>query len=437
MNSETTYDVVIVGASIGGATAATLFARAGLRVALIERSQDINAYKKVCTHYIQPNGVPTIQRLGLAEAIEAAGGIRNGGMAWTRWGWLGAGARANNKTYGYSIRREVLDPLLRRHAAATPGVDFMPGLSLREVIFQGDRVVGIRAGGSDGQTVEIRARLVVGADGRYSRTAELAGLPGRVEPNNRFIYFAYFRNLTLATGQRNQVWYLEPEVAYALPNDSGYTLLAAMLPKSKLAAFKKDVQANFISFFENLPDGPNLKTAEQASEMIGMLDMPNVSRQTIAPGLALVGDAAMAPDPIWGNGIGWAFNSAEWLVDFTTEALRSGSEAALDSALKTYRRKHHDTFAGRFARDVDFALARHFNFLERLIYAAAVREPRLGRYTGPYSTRLADIRYFPPLKAIMRALWVNLTHRDQAPAAITTPTGQGVREVGATGPAGL
>jgi 2-polyprenyl-6-methoxyphenol hydroxylase-like FAD-dependent oxidoreductase len=212
-NSGIDYDVVIVGASIGGTTAATLFAREGLRVALIERSQDINAYKKVCTHYIQPNGVPTIQRLGLAEAIETAGGIRNGGRAWTRWGWLGAGARTNNKSYGYSIRRELLDPLLRRHAADTPGVDFMPGMSLREVIFRGDRVVGIRAKGSDGRTVEIRARLVVGADGRYSRTAELAGVPDRVEANNRFMYFAYFRNLTLATGQRNQVWYLEPEVA--------------------------------------------------------------------------------------------------------------------------------------------------------------------------------------------------------------------------------
>jgi 2-polyprenyl-6-methoxyphenol hydroxylase-like FAD-dependent oxidoreductase len=231
-NSNNSYDVIIVGGSIGGCTAAILYARQGLRVALLEHHKDPNAYKKVCTHYIQPEAVPTIQRLGLAEEIEAAGGIRNGGQAWTRWGWLGAGARKDNKSYGYSIRREVLDPLLRRHAAETPGVDFRPGTTLRELVYEDKRIVGVRAEGPDRQQLELRAQLVVGADGRNSRTAELAGIPARLYPNQRFMYFAYFKNLTLATGLRNQVWYLEPEVAYALPSDNGLTLLACALPKA-------------------------------------------------------------------------------------------------------------------------------------------------------------------------------------------------------------
>jgi menaquinone-9 beta-reductase len=88
--SIASYDIIIVGASAGGCTAAILFARQGFGVVLLEHRKDINAYKKVCTHYIQPNAVPTLQRLGLADDIEAAGGIRNGGQAWTRWGWLGS-----------------------------------------------------------------------------------------------------------------------------------------------------------------------------------------------------------------------------------------------------------------------------------------------------------------------------------------------------------
>lgn len=423
-NPITHYDIVIVGASIGGSTAAILFARQGLRVALIERSKDINAYKKVCTHYIQPNATPTIQRLGLAEDIEAAGGIRNGGRAWTRWGWLGAGGRVDSKSYGYSVRRQVLDPLLRRRAAETPGVDFMPGTSLHELIYQDGRIAGIRASGPDKEPVEIRAQLVVGADGRYSRTAELAGVPTREEPNDRFMYFAYFRNLTLVTGQRNQVWYLEPEVAYALPNDNGLTLLACMLPKSKLAEFKQDIQGNYTKFFDRLPNGPDLRAAEQVSEVIGMLNMPLISRAPAAPGLALVGDAAVAPDPVWGNGIGWALQAAEWLVNSTAEALGKGDPEAVDRALKQYRRQHQAAFAGRFARDVDFAQARPFNVFERLMYSAAAREPQMAKYTGPHTTRLAHIRYFPPLKAIIRALWINLTHRKQAPGSISGPQQQ-------------
>src|SRR3984893_2847679 len=76
MPNNPEYDVAIVGASIAGCTAAILFARNGARVALIERDPDPAAYKKICTHLIQPSATPTVERLGLADAIEAAGGVR-------------------------------------------------------------------------------------------------------------------------------------------------------------------------------------------------------------------------------------------------------------------------------------------------------------------------------------------------------------------------
>jgi flavin-dependent dehydrogenase len=414
------YDVVVVGASVGGSAAAILFAQEGLRVALIERNTDIDAYKKVCTHFIQGSALPIIKRMGVAEAIEAAGGVRNGGMAWTRWGWLGSD-EISDDGHGYNVRRQVLDPLLRRRAAETPGVDFLPGMSLRELIYSSGRVVGIRASGPGRKVVEIRAQLVVGADGRYSPTAKLAGLPTREDENGRFMYFAHFRNLPLFTGQAAQLWLLDPDAAYALPNDNGITVLAVALPKSKLAPFKSDLQGNFLNFFRELPDGPNLKTAEQVTEVMGMVNMFNISRTTTAPGLALVGDAALAGDPVWGEGIGRAFQAAEWLVDNTAGALRGGHAHEVDRALLQYRRRHHAAMAGRHARDVDFAQARPFNIFERLMYSAATRDSSLGQYTGPHTTRLANFRQFPPLKAIVRALWVNLTYREQTQQPASQP----------------
>lgn len=84
------YDVAIVGASISGCAAAILFGREGARVALAERAraQDPAAYRKICTHYIQPSATPTIERLGLAAAIEMAGGLRNEVELFTRCGWV-------------------------------------------------------------------------------------------------------------------------------------------------------------------------------------------------------------------------------------------------------------------------------------------------------------------------------------------------------------
>ncbi|MGH2689798.1 MAG: FAD-dependent oxidoreductase, partial [Actinomycetota bacterium] len=81
------YDVVIVGASIAGCTAATLYGRSGVRVALLERASDPAHFKSLCTHIIQPCAEPVIRRLGLDERIAAAGGIRPPGALWTRWGW--------------------------------------------------------------------------------------------------------------------------------------------------------------------------------------------------------------------------------------------------------------------------------------------------------------------------------------------------------------
>ena len=102
------FDVVIVGASVAGCTAARLYAQRGARVALVEKRPDVDAYKTVCTHYIQPSATPTIEKLGLAPLIEARGGVRNSIDLWTPYsgGSTRAGIRptATASRAGCSIR---------------------------------------------------------------------------------------------------------------------------------------------------------------------------------------------------------------------------------------------------------------------------------------------------------------------------------------------
>src|SRR3954452_18733868 len=68
MAARADYDVAIVGARLSGCTAAILLGRAGARVALIEKRPDPQAYKRVCSHFIQASAVPTIERIGLYSA---------------------------------------------------------------------------------------------------------------------------------------------------------------------------------------------------------------------------------------------------------------------------------------------------------------------------------------------------------------------------------
>src|SRR5256885_9653314 len=117
------FDVVVVGASIGGCSAARLFALAGARVALIERRPDPDAYKVVCTHQILASAVPTIERLGLAEPLEARGAVRSHVLTWSPYGgWM---RLPSDVPRGYGVTRRTLHPLLPGLARQTPRVELM------------------------------------------------------------------------------------------------------------------------------------------------------------------------------------------------------------------------------------------------------------------------------------------------------------------------
>ncbi|MEQ1504454.1 MAG: FAD-dependent oxidoreductase, partial [Myxococcota bacterium] len=141
------YDVAIVGSGLAGSSAAILFARHGLKVALLERSTDPQAYKALCSHYIRPSAFPTMRRLGIEAPIESAGGVRTLLRDHTPGGWIDD---APDGPFAYNIRREKLDPLLRQRAAETPGVDLRLGNRAVGVIeadgaTEGDRrIVGVR-----------------------------------------------------------------------------------------------------------------------------------------------------------------------------------------------------------------------------------------------------------------------------------------------------
>src|SRR5688572_1770825 len=152
-----TTDVVVVGASIAGCTAARLLAQQGAEVTLVEKRPDLDAYKVVCTHYIQPSALPAIRRLGLDGPLEEAGARHATIDLWTRYGWV---RWQNDDYHGYNIRRQTLDPLLRRMTVDTPGVDFLPGRTVTGVVEDGDRVRGVTVSGKDGETETIEARLV-------------------------------------------------------------------------------------------------------------------------------------------------------------------------------------------------------------------------------------------------------------------------------------
>src|SRR4051794_38376685 len=414
MTQEQRYDVVIVGASIAGCTAATLLGRQGARVALVERHEDPGFYKVLCTHFIQASATPTIERLGLAEKIEAAGGVRNGLEMWSRYGWVrpDPGEDYPYPRYGYDIRREKLDPMLRELAAGTEGVDLLLGETVTGVLRDGGRPAGVRVRDRSREERTIGARVVVGADGRDSHTARLAGVPARVKRHDRFGYYAYYKNLPLVSGDRTLFWFLDPDIAYAFPQDDDLTLLAVFQTKDRASWFKRDLEANLEASFRGLPNAPDIAKAERVSKIMGRLDVPNMMRPAGQPGLAFVGDAALAADPLWGVGCGFAFQSGEWLAEELGGAL--GTDASADAALGRYRNRHRRMLLGHQLMMSDYATGRRLSGVERLIFSGAAKDRKLAEGFFAFGSRAIT----PPGPSFGRraagAVKVALTRRDGA-----------------------
>lgn len=376
------FDVAVVGASIGGCTAARLFAQAGARVALIERRTEPDAYKVVCTHAIQSSATPTIERLGLAPLLEARGALRPGIEFWSPYSqWI---RLPDDMPRAWGVTRRTLDPLVRDLAAGTPGVELVLGQTVIDLVRDRDRPAGVRLSGPDGQSRTVRARLVVGADGRGSTVARLARVPGRVLRHNRFFYFAYWRGLQAANPDIRG-WLLDPDGGAQFPNEDDQTVVVASVTRPRLPEFRADLEGAYARWIARLPDGPDLSQAERTSKLIGKLDMPTVMRPAARPGIAFVGDAALAADPLAGVGCGWAFQSAEWLVDETAPALTEGSD--LDEALDRYRRAFRRRLGLHHLVIAEYASGRKTIGPERAFFRAAAADPVVARVLGDVTSR--------------------------------------------------
>jgi 2-polyprenyl-6-methoxyphenol hydroxylase-like FAD-dependent oxidoreductase len=404
-HTDSSHDAVIVGASLAGCAAAIQLGRAGLRVAIVEKQPDPQAYKRTCSHFIQASGVPAIERLGLLEPIEAAGGQRPRVHAWTRWGWVEA--PPEQAARGVNLRREVLDPMVRSTAAATPGVELMLGWSAERLLRENGTFAGVAVRSPGGEERELRARLTIGADGRDSRIAELSEVPAKTSRNARFAYGAYFEGAAPKHAPDASVWFLDPQWAAAFPTDTDLTFYAAMPTKDRLPEFKQDPEGALVKFLADVPEAPPIRDGHRVGPVLGKVDMTNRMRRPTAPGLALVGDAALAADPLFGVGCGWAFQSAEWLCDAVLPAL--AGEEPMQKGLDHYRRRHAQQLRGHTFFMHDYSKGRRFNPAERMMFAAAARDPRSAAILDSFATRqIGPSQVFP--RMVPRAIAVNARH---------------------------
>lgn len=348
-------DVAVVGARCAGAATAMLLAAAGHDVLVVDRAAP--GTDTLSTHALARTGVVQLHRWGLLPAVLDSGAppIRRVEFHST----TGSVTRTIKDRHGVdhlvAPRRHVLDGILQ-DAARSAGATVLHGITVHGVVSDGDgRVAGIRAQDESGRTVEVQARIVVGADGLRSRVARAVRAPMvEIRPSSGSTHYAYF------AGDWPAMEYYLGDGAFAgvFPTHGGEACVWVCSP-DVWAVDRRRRGATPEAAFELMvrdaaPDlARRLDGCTRTSTVRGMVRTPNHRRCPVGPGWALVGDAGYHRDAITGYGISDAFRDAELLSTAVDRTLRGVDVEA--NALATYHRTRDEMIREVFDLTCDLA----------------------------------------------------------------------------------
>lgn len=309
-------DVLVVGASLAGCATAIHLRGLGHRVTVVDkRSLTDDHYKQLCSHFVQPHAVPLLDALGLGHLRGREHGVATKAVFVTSGGVIdppGTGYDPDRPdSYALNLERRVVDPQVRARAREV-GAELLDETGVDEVRQGGDGWdVTLRQGGARRQ---VRARLVVAADGRRSRVAGLLGNEAEVRPNQRAAVFAYFRGIDAPAGDRSVFVRTEGDLACLYPLVDGRTALVLFAEHERVQDWRGEERAReLVRYFARLDAVPDMSGAVLDSPVLGFTDYPNQVRSTVAGGVPFVGDAALSLDPMSGTGCGFALLSADLL----------------------------------------------------------------------------------------------------------------------------
>jgi 2-polyprenyl-6-methoxyphenol hydroxylase-like FAD-dependent oxidoreductase len=328
------YDAIIVGARCAGAPTAMSLARRGYRILLVDKAtfpSDI-----VSTHIIWPHGAEIMDGWGLLDRLAATGCppvARRLLFDVGPFALQGGVIDTNAGRGGFCPRRTVLDKLLV-DAAVEAGAEVREAFTVETLLWDDDRVAGIRGHSRTGGPVEERARVVIGADGAHSLVAKAVRAPEYdVKPPVTTNYYSYFSGFT---ANDLEEYIRDYQAVGCFPTHGGLTLIAVLWPSSRIHEVRADIETHVRKVFESTPSvAERMQRATREEKWIGTAGVANYFRQPFGAGWALVGDAGYQKDPITAQGISDAFIDSQAL----TTALDEGwsGRQPLGDALAAYQ----------------------------------------------------------------------------------------------------
>ena len=401
-------DAVVIGGGPGGSTAATMMARQGLSVILLERETFPRDH---VGESLLPASIPVLAELGVLPAVQQAGFLPKYGatMVWGRenepWSWY---FRETNRRYphSYQVWRPQFDQLLLDNARVS-GVDVREGHQVRSVEFSD----GESSGGSsriqygagvhyraqngragDGREGVVHARFVVDASGSGALLSRQLGLRSWDPFFQNLAVYGYFTggkalpppdqtNIFIESYAQGWLW--------SIPLHTGQTGVGAVVDSQ---AGQKGITGRGVGrfFSEQITQAPHtselLRDAQLVSGPFVVKDWSYSSQPVVGENYILVGDAACFVDPLFSSGVHLALMSGVLAAAYVTSALK---DATLAQAAKTvYQELYFQEYS-------------HFRELAKLFYSS---NRTVDSYFWEARRLLGAEKDFSPRRAFIQAV---------------------------------
>ena len=382
------FDVVVVGAGPAGLLAGLLLTRSRAHVAIFESGPSFErAYRG---ETITPGTQQIFEDIGLRERVWDLGGGDPAGITLVLRGkiynidLIGEGGKRIRQ-----VPQAALLGLLAEEAR-NAGALVELGSRVRGIVKENNRVAGITIV-HDKHEEQIRARIVIAADGRFS----VARRDAQIALRNTSVPFDLIWASGTGEGRRVQVVVDRGEVFLAFPTTAQGAQIGWLIPKGSYAEMRargiEVLQARFAHALAQAPQKIEPKI-DGFDDLALLPTVSQIAKRWTVPGLLLIGDAAHPMSPVGGQGINVAIADAVVAARTIATIVREGDDdARLDDALRRVERERVPAVE---------RVARQQNLLPQLLRVLGA-ERSLG-ILAPYAQRISSSGAIPsPIRAMV------------------------------------
>lgn len=316
MNNE--YDVIIIGGGPSGASSSAILAEYGHRVLVLER-------EKFPRYHIGESLIPftfqPLERLGMIPKMKKSNFVEKYSVTFVQPN----GKRSlpfyfytrydkNTVAQTWQVLRSEFDQMMLNNAREK-GAEVREETKVNKLLMDGEQVVGVEATSKDGNTYEVRAKLVIDCSGKEAFTSNRRGWRMNDPYLNKIAVWTYYegsqRGEGIDEGDTTVAYVQDKGWFWHIPQHNRMTSVGVVAEGKYLTRDGvKDLKTIFDrEVEENQWIKEHLATGKQVGDYFITSEYSRHSRHCAAPGLLLAGDAFAFLDPVFSSGVMLALKS--------------------------------------------------------------------------------------------------------------------------------